>query len=182
MFWRFASYFKVLAVEFVATTVQWRIGEMVDDVENTWISGFQRCKFSIQLDESNFGSSNLPMAYVRYNSPSLRSVIDGFLFAKSLQGDAKGETIVWCLVEIWKNAMFLLRGLLQWLLMIHWRCLTVTKDFALYWRKKFPVYIHAVHCVLHGQNLVVKMLGGELHVLKPSLPGQFMWALVSSVS
>jgi len=63
-------------------------------VENTWISGFQRCKFSIQLDESNFGSSNLLMAYVRYNSPSLRSVIDGFLFAKSLQGDAKGETIV----------------------------------------------------------------------------------------
>ena len=47
-------------------------------------SELQHSKFSIQLDESSFVGSNILMAYVRYNSPSLMCVIDKCLFAKYL--------------------------------------------------------------------------------------------------
>jgi len=49
---------------------------MADDVKNTLISDLQHSKFSIQLHELTFSSSNLLMAKsVRYNSPSLRCIV-----------------------------------------------------------------------------------------------------------
>ena len=76
---------------------------MADDVKKTLTSELQHCKFSIQLDESTFGSSNVLMAYVRYNSPSLKCIADEFLFGKYLKGDAKGNTIFQCLVDYLKE-------------------------------------------------------------------------------
>ncbi|KRY25093.1 Uncharacterized protein T03_14031, partial [Trichinella britovi] len=48
-----------------AKTVQRRIDEMASDVEKILVSELQHSKFSIQLDESAFGCSNVLMAYVR---------------------------------------------------------------------------------------------------------------------
>jgi len=83
-----------------ATTVQRRI--MADDVENTLTSELQRPKFSIQLDESTFGSWNLLMTFVRNNGPSLKCVADEFQFANYRKGDATGETIfdVWLIITV----------------------------------------------------------------------------------
>ena len=78
-----------------ANTVQWHIDEMVKDVERTLVYEFPHCKFSIQL-ESTFSSSNILMAYVRYYSLSLKCIVDKFLFAKYLKGDAKDEKIFLC--------------------------------------------------------------------------------------
>lgn len=66
---------------------------MADDVEKILTSELQHCKIAIQLDESNFGNSNLLMAYVRFHSPSLNDTVDEFRFAKYLETDSKGETI-----------------------------------------------------------------------------------------
>ena len=57
-------------------------------------SELQHSKFSIQLDESTFSSSNILMAYVRYNGMSIKCIIDEFLFAKYFRADSKGETIL----------------------------------------------------------------------------------------
>ena len=70
--------------------------EMSNDVEKTLGSELQN---SIQLDESTFGSANILMAYVRYNSPSLKCTIDEFLFAKYLTVDSKGETVLRCVED-----------------------------------------------------------------------------------
>ena len=90
-------------IKLSANTVQRRIDEMADDWKKTLASELQHCKFSIQLDESTFGSSNLLMVYVRYNSPSLKCIINKFLFGKYLKGDAKSETIFQCLVDYLKE-------------------------------------------------------------------------------
>ena len=54
--------------------------------------------FFIQPDQSSFGSSNILIAYLRSNSPSLKC-IDEFLFAKNLRADSNGETIMPCLED-----------------------------------------------------------------------------------
>ena len=43
------------------------------------------------------------MAYVRYNGPSLKCIIDKFLFAKYPRADSKGETILRCLEDYWNK-------------------------------------------------------------------------------
>ncbi|KRZ66163.1 Uncharacterized protein T10_5120 [Trichinella papuae] len=82
-------------IPLTAKTVQRRIDEMASDVEKTLMSELQHCKFSIQLDESAFGCSNILMAYVMYycqslilSQPVLHICNTGFLSAlcSKLQG------------------------------------------------------------------------------------------------
>ncbi|XP_076348262.1 uncharacterized protein LOC143245894 [Tachypleus tridentatus] len=74
-----------------ANRVQRRVDEMAE--EKTLAPKLMHCKFSIQLDESTFGSSNIVMAYVRYFSKIQKQVIDELSFPRYLKGDAKGVTI-----------------------------------------------------------------------------------------
>ncbi|KRY33526.1 zinc finger protein [Trichinella spiralis] len=111
---------------------------MASDVEKTLVLELQHCKFSIQLDESAFGCSNILMAYVRYYSQSLKCIVDEFLFANYLKGDAKRATdgapaMVGCY-----------------------------RGFATLLKETVPD-VRAVHCVLHRHHLVAKNLSGELH-------------------
>lgn len=57
-------------------TVQRRIDEMARDVEKTLAAELQHSRFSLQLDESTFGNSNILVAYVRYYSRSKECIID----------------------------------------------------------------------------------------------------------
>ena len=79
-----------------ARTVSRRIDEMSNDVENTLGSELQHSIFSIKLDDSTV---QIFMAYVRYNSPRLKCIIDEFLSAKCLTADSKGVKILRCLED-----------------------------------------------------------------------------------
>ncbi|KAL1234517.1 SCAN domain-containing protein [Trichinella spiralis] len=123
-----------------AKTVQRRIDEMASDVEKTLVLELQHCKFSIQLDESAFGCSNILMAYVRYYSQSLKCIVDEFLFANYLKGATDGApAMVGCY-----------------------------RGFATLLKETVPD-VRAVHCVLHRHHLVAKNLSGELHAALKTL-------------
>ena len=68
-----------------------------------WYYEMQHSKFYIQLNESTFDSWNIFTAYVRYNSPSLKCIIDEVLIAKYLRADSKGETILPYLEDYWNT-------------------------------------------------------------------------------
>ncbi|KRZ00565.1 Zinc finger BED domain-containing protein 5 [Trichinella zimbabwensis] len=136
-------------------TVRRRIGEMASDVEKTLVSELQNCKFSIQLAESAFGCSNILMAYVRYYSQSLKCIVDEFLFANYLKGDAKGETIFRCLEDYLKEHNVPLRNITA---VATSGARAVTEDLSPYSRKWFLMY--ALFIVHH---LVAMNLSGELH-------------------
>ena len=102
------------------------------------------------------------MVYVRYNSPSLKCIVDEFLFGKYLKGDAKGETIFQCLVDYLKEHNIPLGSINA-----------VATDgapamvgryigFAALLKEKVSK-VRIIHCVLHRHHLVAKKLSGELH-------------------
>ncbi|XP_003369530.1 putative zinc finger protein [Trichinella spiralis] len=139
-----------------------RIDEMASDVEKMLVSELQHSKFSIQLNESAFGCSNILMAYVRYYSESLKCIVDEFLFANYLKGDAKGETIFRSLEDYLKEHNVPFRNITA-----------VATDgapamvgryggFATLLKETVPD-VRAVHCMLHRHHLVAKNLSGELH-------------------
>ncbi|XP_076049445.1 zinc finger BED domain-containing protein 5-like [Oratosquilla oratoria] len=121
-----------------ANAVQRRIDEMADDVEKTLTTELQHCMFSIHLNESTYTSSNILMAYVRYNSPSLNCIVDEFLFGKYLEGDVKVATDG--APAIFDRHMELTASL-----------------------KERVSSVRTVHCVLDKHHLVAKELSGELH-------------------
>ncbi|KRX69404.1 SCAN domain-containing protein 3 [Trichinella sp. T6] len=142
-----------------AKAVQRRIDEMASDVEKILVSELQHSKFSIQLDESAFGCSNVLMAYVRYYSQSLKCIVDEFLFANYLKSDAESDTVFRCLEDYLKEHM--------------------TTDGAPAMVGRYRGFatlleetvsdVRAVHCVLHRHHLVAKNLNGELHATLKSI-------------
>ncbi|KRZ15985.1 SCAN domain-containing protein 3 [Trichinella zimbabwensis] len=145
-----------------AKTVQRRIDEMASDVERTLVSELQHCKFSIQLAESAFGCSNILMAYVRYYSQSLKCILDEFLFASYLKGDAKGERIFRCLEDYLKEHNVPLRNITAVATDGAPTMVGRYRGFATLLKETVPD-VRAVHCVLHRHHLVAKNLSGELH-------------------
>lgn len=143
-------------------TVQRRIDEMADDVEKTLASELRDSKLSLQLDESTFGSSNLLMAYVRYYSQSQKNIIDEFLFANYLTGDAKGETILQCVQQYFEKHNIPLSNITAVATDGAPAMVGRYRGFASLLKKKVP-NVRTVHCVLHRQHLVAKKLSGELH-------------------
>ncbi|KRX25624.1 SCAN domain-containing protein 3 [Trichinella nelsoni] len=145
-----------------ATRVQRRIDEMASDVEKILVSELQHSKFSIQLDESAFGCSNVLMAYVRYYSQSLKCIADEFLFANYLKGDAKGETIFRSLEDYLKEHNVPLRNITAVATDGAPAMVGRYRGFATLLKETVPD-VRAVHCVLHRHHLVAKNLSGELH-------------------
>ena len=149
-------------VSLSARTVSWQIDEMSDDVEKTLGSELQHSKFSIQLDESTFGSSNILMAYVRYKSPSLKCIIDEFLFAKYLRADSKGETILQCLEDYLNKMNVPIANITAVATNGAPAMIGHYRGFASLLKRKVPS-VQTIHCVLHRNHLVAKNLSNELH-------------------
>ncbi|XP_076040808.1 protein FAM200C-like [Oratosquilla oratoria] len=135
---------------------------MANDVQKILTSELQCRKFSLQLDESTFGSKNLLVAYVRYYSQSRKCIIDEFLFAKYLATDSKGETIFKCFEEYLKKHDISLINVAAVAtggapaMVGHYR------GFAALLKEKVTD-VHTLHCVLHRQHLVAKKLMSELN-------------------
>ncbi|KRZ88153.1 Zinc finger BED domain-containing protein 5 [Trichinella sp. T8] len=145
-----------------AKTVQRRIDEMASDVEKILVSELQHSKFSIQLDELAFGCSNVLMAYVRYYSQSLKCIVDEFLFANYLKGDAKSETIFRCLEHYLKEHHVPFGNITAVATDGAPSMVGRYRGFANLLKETVPD-VRAVHCVLHRHHLVAKNLSGELH-------------------
>ena len=141
--------------------MQRRIDEMASDVQNTLVSKIRNSKLSLQLDESSFGNSNLLMAYLRYYSRSQKDIIDEFLFAEYLTADAKGETILQCVLQYFEKHNIPYSNVTveatDGAPAMVGRC----RGFASLLKKKVPD-VRTVHCVLHRQHLVAKKLSGGL--------------------
>jgi len=102
------------------------------------------------------------MAYVRYNSPSLKCIVDEFLFGKYLKGDAKGETIFRCLVDYLKEHNVPLGNITAVATDGAPAMVGRYRGFAALLKEKVS-NVRTVHCVLHRHHLVAKKLSGELH-------------------
>ena len=133
---------------------------MTNYVERTLISELQHCKFTIQLGESTFGSSNILMAYVRFHSPSLNDIVDEFLFASYRKTDSKDETI-FLFRRLFEQAQ---RSSQKYYCTMDGAPAMVGRyrGFSVILKEKVPT-VRTVHCVLHRQRLVAKKLSGELH-------------------
>lgn len=126
------------------------------------MSELRDSKLSLQLDEFTFGSSNLLMAYARYYSQSQKDIIDEFLFANYLSGDAKGETVLKCVQQHFEKHNIPLSNITAVATDGAPAMVGQYRGFAGLLKEKVPD-VHTVHCVLHRQHLVAKKLGGELH-------------------
>ncbi|KAF2365106.1 Ribonuclease H-like domain [Trinorchestia longiramus] len=135
---------------------------MAFDVEQTVTSELQHSKFTIQLVESTFGSSNILMAYVRFYSPTLNNTVDEFLFADYLETGSKGKTIFLCLKEYLNKLKIPFDNISAVLTDGAPAMVGCYRCFSVFLKGKVPT-VYAVHCVLHRQHLVAKKLSGELH-------------------
>uniref|UniRef100_A0A5S6QLU3 DUF4371 domain-containing protein n=1 Tax=Trichuris muris TaxID=70415 RepID=A0A5S6QLU3_TRIMR len=156
------------------STVQRRIDEMSNDIEET-LCGFLRTRsFALQLDESTLpGNEALLLAYVRFIKDE--RLAQELLFAKELVTDTKGESIFRAIEEFFKEKNIPLTNIM-----------TVATDgapstvgshrgFIAHLKKVVPSVL-TVHCVIHRQHLVAKRLSDRL-----SCSLQFVIAAVNKI-
>ena len=139
-----------------------RIIEMSNDVEKSLGSELQHSKFSIQLDESTFGSSNILMAYVRYNSLSLECIIHEFLFAKYLTAVSRDDAILRCLEDYLNKLNVPMENITAVATDVATAMIGLYRGLTSLLKGKVPS-VRTIHCVLRGNHLVAKNLSSDLH-------------------
>lgn len=74
------------------SSVQRRIDEMAENIEESLCNHLKTCQFSIQLDESTLPTNEaLLLSYVRFIKNE--KICQELLFARNLETNTKGETI-----------------------------------------------------------------------------------------
>ncbi|XP_053891583.1 protein ZBED8-like [Malaclemys terrapin pileata] len=142
-------------------TVQRRIDEMAQDVEDLLREYLKTAQFSIQFDESTLpGNEDLLLAYMRFIKEE--KICQELLFAKNLQTDTKGESIFHSLEEFFKEKEIPLSNILSVATYGAPAMIGRYRDFLAYLKKAVP-NVFAVHCVIHRQHLVAKNLSERLH-------------------
>lgn len=142
-------------------TVQRRIDEMAQDVENSLCEYSKTSEFSIQLDESTLpGNEALLLAYVRFVKEE--KISQELLFAKCLETDTKGETIFNELQKCFDAKVIPLSNILSVATDGASAMVGRHRGFLAYLKQAIP-NILSVHCVIHRQHLVAKNLSERLH-------------------
>lgn len=142
-------------------TVQRRIDEMAQSVEELLCEFLKATKFSIQLDESTLpGNEALLLAYVRFVKEE--KICQELLFAKNLMTDTKGESIYHTLEEFFKEKEIPMCNILSVATDGAPAMVGCHRGFIAYLKKTVPNVL-AVHCVIHRQHLVAKNLSERLH-------------------
>uniref|UniRef100_G1KVP8 SCAN domain-containing protein 3 n=1 Tax=Anolis carolinensis TaxID=28377 RepID=G1KVP8_ANOCA len=119
-------------------TVQRRMDEMAQDVEDSLCGYLKTSWFSIQLDESTL-----------------------IIIAKYLQTDTKGESIFHALDEFFKEKEIPLSNILSLATDGAPVMVGCYSDFLAYLKKVPNAF--TVHCIIHRQHLVAKNLSARLH-------------------
>lgn len=142
-------------------SVQRRIDEMAENVEDVLCSILRTTDFALQLDESTLpGNESLLLAYVRFIKDE--RLTQELLFARQLKSDTKGESIFHVVEQFFKDKEIPLTNILA--------CATdgapsMTGRYrgcVAYLKKAVP-NVFTIHCVIHRQHLVAKNLSDRLH-------------------
>lgn len=151
----------IKAIPLSDNSVQRRIDEMAENIEETLCNMLRTTEFSLQLDESTLpGNESLLLAYVRFVKDE--SLVQELLFARQLETDTKGESIFRVVDDFFKEKDIPLSNILA--------CATDGapsmvgrhRGFISFLKKAVPGVL-TVHCVIHRQHLVAKNLSGRLH-------------------
>ncbi|KAG0438169.1 SCAN domain-containing protein 3 [Dictyocoela muelleri] len=143
------------------STVQRRIDEMAQDVENILCVYLKSSFFSIQLDESTLpDNASLLLAYVRFIKDE--KINQELLFAETLKTDTKGESIFLVFKEFFSTKKIPLTNILTVATDGAPAMIGRHKGFISYLKKLHPDVV-SIHCVIHRQHLVAKNLSVRLH-------------------
>lgn len=142
------------------SSVQRRIDEMAENIEESLCNYLKTSKFSIQLDESTLPTNEaLLLAYVRFIKNE--KICQELLFARNLKTDTKGETIFNTLEKFCDEKEIPLKNIISAATDGAPAMTGCHKGFIAYLKNKIPDVI-AVHCVIHRQHLVAKNLSERL--------------------
>lgn len=151
------------------SSVQRRIDEMAENIEESLCSYLKTSKFSIQLDESTLPTNEaLLLSYVRFIKDE--KICQELLFAQNLETDTKGETIFNTLEKFCDEKEIPLNNIISAATDGAPAMTGCHKGFIRYLKNKVPDVL-AVHCVIHRQHLVARNLSERLfqslqHVIK----------------
>ena len=92
----------IKAIPLSDNSVQRRVDEMAENIEQTLCNMLTTTKFSLQLDESTLpGKESLLLAYVRFVKDE--SLVQELLFARQLETDTKGESVFYVIENFFKE-------------------------------------------------------------------------------
>ncbi|KAF0713483.1 SCAN domain-containing protein 3-like, partial [Aphis craccivora] len=143
------------------SSVQRRIDEMAENIEESLCNHLKTCQFSIQLDESTLPTNEaLLLSYVRFIKNE--KICQELLFARNLETNTKGETIFNTLEKFCNEKQIPLKNIMSIATDGAPAMTGRHKGFIVYLKNKVPDVL-AVHCVIHRQHLVAKILSERLH-------------------
>lgn len=151
----------IKAIPLSDNSVQRRVDEMAENIEDTLCNMLRTTEFGLQLDESTLpGNESLLLAYVRFVKDE--SLVQELLFARQLETDTKGESVFRVVENFFKEKDIPLTNILA--------CatdgapsMTGRHRGFISFLKKAVSGVFTVHCVIHRQHLVAKNLSGRLH-------------------
>uniref|UniRef100_A0A5S6QK69 DUF4371 domain-containing protein n=1 Tax=Trichuris muris TaxID=70415 RepID=A0A5S6QK69_TRIMR len=142
-------------------TVQRRIDEMANNVEDALCSSLRTTQFSLQIDESCLpGNEALLLAYVRFIKDE--KLVQELLFAKELVTDTKGASIFALLKAYFAEKKIPLANIVSVATDGAPSMSGIYRGFIAFLKQEVPDVL-AVHCVIHRQHLVAKKLSERLH-------------------
>ena len=151
----------IKAIPLSDNSVQRRVDEMAENIEEALCNILATTEFSLQLDESTLpGNESLLLAYVRFIKDE--KLVQELLFARQLKTDTKGESVFNVVENFFKEKNIPLSNILA--------CATDGAPSMIGRHRGFISFLKkavrgvlTVHCVIHRQHLVAKNLSGRLH-------------------
>lgn len=141
-------------------SVQRRIDEMAENIEESLCDHLRTSQFSIQLDESTLPTNEaLLLSYVRFIKDE--KICEELLFARNLETDTKGETIFNTLEKFCDEKEIPLKNIISVATDGAPAMTGCHKGFIAYLKNKIPGVL-GVHCVIHRQHLVARNLSEKL--------------------
>ena len=151
----------IKAIPISDNSVQRRVDEMAEKVEDTLCNMLRTTEFSLQLDESTLpGNESLLLAYVRLVKDE--SLVQELLFIRQLETDTKGESVFRVVEIFFKEKAIPLTSKLACATDRAQSMISRHRGFISFLKTAVPG-VFTVHCVIHRQYLVTKKLSGRLH-------------------
>ncbi|KAI5152824.1 hypothetical protein ENBRE01_3037 [Enteropsectra breve] len=142
-------------------TVQKRIDEMADYIEESLCEYLKRVQFSIQLDESTLpNNKSILLSFVRFIKDE--KICEELLFVKELQTDTRGRSIFNILKNFFEEKEIPFKNILSVATDGAPSMTGLYNGFVALLKQVSPNVL-AVHCVIHRQHLVAKNLSERLH-------------------
>ncbi|GBP36287.1 SCAN domain-containing protein 3 [Eumeta japonica] len=146
------------------SSVQRRIDEMAENIEESLCNHLKTSKLSIQLDESTLPTNEaLLLSYVRFIKDE--KICQELLFARNLETDTKGETGFKTLEKFCNEKEIPLKNNISAATDGVPAMTGCHKGFISYLKNKIPDVL-AVHCVIHRQHLVARNLSDRYQSLQ----------------